>query len=88
MVGAVLVVDEQPDVRQIAVSLLERIGYRTMAAADGAQALAMVQSKASQILWILRDWTMPGLYGAELLSALRALRADIPIVVMSLVYRL
>jgi CheY-like chemotaxis protein len=79
----ILVIDDEPGVLQVATRLLERIGYAPLACADRQQALDLFRNANEQVRGILLDWTMPGLSGVEMIRALRAIRADVPIVVMS-----
>jgi PAS domain S-box-containing protein len=81
--GTILVIDDEPGVLQVATRLLERLGYTPLACADRQQALDLFRNANEQIRSILLDWTMPGLSGVEVIRGLRAIRADVPIVVMS-----
>lgn len=61
--GCVLVVDDQDSVRQAAQRLLEKLGYRTIAAADGQQAIDLYRQHAhteDPVSAVLLDMTLPG----------------------------
>jgi CheY-like chemotaxis protein len=67
----ILVVDDDPDVRDYATQVLEDCGYSVLTAPDGATALLMLRSRAS-IDVLFTDVVMPGLDGVEV--ARRALQ--------------
>lgn len=81
--GTVLVVDDEPNVRELASSLLEEVGYQVVAAADGFEGLAAVKANPGLFRLALIDMLMPGMTGEELLREMRKLRADLPVVVMT-----
>jgi CheY-like chemotaxis protein len=60
----VLVVDDDPDVRDYAISVLEDFGYRVLAAADGEAALSVLENDGAVDL-LFTDVVMPGLNGFE-----------------------
>jgi two-component system cell cycle sensor histidine kinase/response regulator CckA len=62
----VLVVEDNVQVRQIAVRALTRAGYAVMAAGGAADALALCDGHAGGIDLLLTDVVMPGLGGREL----------------------
>jgi CheY-like chemotaxis protein len=79
----VLVVDDEPLVRELAAEVLERAGHRTLVAADGDEGLALFEAHGDAIALVVLDRTMPGLDGLELLQRLRALRPDILVILSS-----
>jgi two-component system cell cycle sensor histidine kinase/response regulator CckA len=80
--ATVLVVDDEPAVRAIAARILERGGFRVLQAADGADALKLIDRHGPPQL-VLTDLMMPGMGGAELLRRLRELWPELPIMFMS-----
>jgi two-component system CheB/CheR fusion protein len=79
----VLVVEDDPDVRLVTVDRLQRLGYRVVVASDGASALALI-NETRDIDLALLDVVMPGgMDGHELAAALRALRPEIKLILMS-----
>jgi CheY-like chemotaxis protein len=79
----ILVVEDNADVRRTAVSQLRDLGYRTLEAANGKEALAQLDG-ASQIALVFTDIVMPGgMTGWELGTAIKALRPDLPILYTS-----
>jgi CheY-like chemotaxis protein len=81
---AVLVVDDDADIREVVGLVLESYGFFAKSAADGVEALARAKEAPHPAL-ILLDLMMPNLSGADVLVALRAdpETARIPVVVMS-----
>ncbi|MDF1659118.1 MAG: ATP-binding protein [Verrucomicrobiales bacterium] len=79
----VLVVDDEDLVRRVGVSLLKKQGFKTLTAADGHEALAMVEKHEKQIDLIILDLTMPGLSGTETFLELRSRFDYLPVVICS-----
>lgn len=65
----ILVVDDEPLVRDLLVQFLSLRGYRALGVKDGAEALSMVEQAPPDL--ILLDLIMPGMDGAEVLRQLR-----------------
>jgi DNA-binding response OmpR family regulator len=61
----ILLVDDEPMVRDLCRMLLERQGYEVLTAADGQQALDVFQEYWRQIGLVVLDWTLPRLSGDE-----------------------
>ena len=78
--AVVLLVDDDPAIRDSLSKELRAAGYTTVTATNGAEGLAAVQSNAPDV--ILTDIAMPRADGFELISAIRASSA-VPIVVLS-----
>jgi PAS domain S-box-containing protein len=79
----VLVVDDEPILRDTTRRTLERNGYGVLLASDGSEALAQFEAHPSDIRVVVTDCMMPHMDGVTLCQALRAIRPDIPIVVSS-----
>jgi DNA-binding response OmpR family regulator len=67
--SSVLVVDDEPTIREILARYLERAGYRTSLAADGPQAVAMSAEVAPDL--VVLDIMLPGFDGLEVLRRLQ-----------------
>ncbi len=81
--GIVLLVEDQDLVRNMARTILNRLGFEVISAADGAEAVAIFRERAEDIRLVLTDLTMPRLNGWETLKALRKIRPDIPAILAS-----
>ena len=80
----VLVVDDEPAIREIVAMLLEDEGYLVRHAKDGVEALAAVDDDSIDL--VVSDVVMPRLDGASLVRKLRRRGHLIPVVLMSAVY--
>jgi CheY-like chemotaxis protein len=81
--GTVLVVDDEETVRAVATATLERHGYRVMTATNGVEALEVFGRSPNEISVVVLDMTMPLMGGEETLGKLKAMRADIPVLLSS-----
>ncbi len=77
-VVTVLVVDDDPNVREVLVETLDALGYRVFEAADGPSGLAVLQESVPDLLML--DFAMPGMNGAEVAREALARRPNLPIV--------
>ena len=80
----VLVVDDEPAIREIVATLLEDEGYLVRHARDGMEALAAMDD--DRIDLVVSDVVMPRLDGAAMVRRLRHRGYLIPVVLMSAVY--
>jgi CheY-like chemotaxis protein len=69
-----LLVEDEPRLLDMAQSMLERLGYRVLAAASPDAALAAAAEHVGTIDLLVTDVIMPGMDGRELSDRLRALR--------------
>jgi CheY-like chemotaxis protein len=77
-VPVILVVDDEPDVRELAALALTDAGHAVLTAQDGAEALELVERKPD-IALIFTDLVMPRIDGIELAQRARASRPLIKI---------
>ncbi|TLY32506.1 MAG: response regulator [Nitrospirae bacterium] len=68
--GSILVVDDEPPIRELLRKYFSSRDYQVRVAPDGQQALALVDQKSPDI--IVLDVHMPGMNGIEVLKRLRA----------------
>ena len=78
--SCVLVVDDEPIVRQVVVKYLEREGFETLEAEDGLEARALLEREAPSA--VVLDVMMPRLDGLELCRWIRA-RSDVPVIMLT-----
>ncbi|MEN6525655.1 MAG: PAS domain S-box protein [Candidatus Polarisedimenticolia bacterium] len=67
----ILVVDDEPAIREVARRILERHGYATLSARDGVEAVALYGSHADRIALVLIDMMMPRLDGPAAIRAMQ-----------------
>lgn len=75
----ILVVDDEEAIRLLYKEELSEAGYDVDVAPDGAEALRKVQQTRPDLLTV--DLRMPGMDGIELLSRVRAIHRDLPIII-------
>ena len=80
--ATILVVDDDKDVRQLAISCLESLGYQVVAAAGGHAAVQIAASDA-RIDLVLIDVAMPEITGVEAMQAILKKRSGLPFVYMT-----
>jgi two-component system, cell cycle sensor histidine kinase and response regulator CckA len=78
----ILVVEDEPGVRGLVISALNKEGFRVLQADSGKSALA-VAAEAGRIDVLLTDFMMPGMTGLELVASLAATQENLGVVVMS-----
>ncbi|OXL21835.1 response regulator [Psychrobacter sp. DAB_AL32B] len=79
----ILVVEDSPTNQKIACKILAKLGYRSIVAEDGQQALNALQAQRQEIALILMDCRMPVMDGLQATHAIRAQGDDIPIVALT-----
>jgi DNA-binding response OmpR family regulator len=79
-VTTVLVVDDEPIVREVVVRYLEREGFRTLEADDGERARELVESGAPSL--VVLDVMLPGTDGLTLCRWIRS-RSDLPVIMLT-----
>ncbi len=78
--AVVLVVDDDPTVREVVVTYLTAAGHAVTEAADGHAALAAAAQAAPEL--VVLDLMLPGLDGLEVCTRLRA-ESEVPIVMLT-----
>jgi two-component system cell cycle sensor histidine kinase/response regulator CckA len=79
----ILVVEDDPLVRQLAERILHQAGYHTIAAKDGEDALCTFLEHADEIALVLTDIVMPKMGGIAFYHRLTELGANVPVVFSS-----
>ncbi len=78
-----LVIDSDPKVRDITVALADRLGRPTLAANDGAEAIALLREHRDTVFCVLLDVVTPGPAAVATAEALRAIQPDLRIILCS-----
>ncbi|MBM4163120.1 MAG: response regulator [Lentisphaerae bacterium] len=81
--GPVLVIEDVPAIRDVVAIMLQNLGLTVLLADNGAAAVELFQQHRSEIGCVLCDLTMPHMDGWATLTALRALRPDVPVILAS-----
>jgi len=79
--GRVLVVDDEPAVREAVRAILEFLGYEASTAASGEQAIADMAKVRPEL--VLLDLMMPGMSGLEALTHYRQHHRTVPVIVIT-----
>ncbi|MBM3889395.1 MAG: response regulator [Verrucomicrobia bacterium] len=70
----ILVAEDDPAVRELIRTFLQRDGYQVLAAPDGPQAIELLKAHGQQIALAVLDMHMPGMSGVECLLAMKKLQ--------------
>ena len=81
--GTILVIDDEKPILDIARRILQHSGLEVLVAADGQTGLKIFRESEKDINAVVLDMTMPQMSGLEVATALRLIRLDLPIVLMS-----
>ena len=81
MQASILIVDDEPLVRQTLSEWMRRKNFQVFEAEGGRQALEMIRTGDPDI--VISDVVMPGMDGIQLLKEARAVKADTPFLMIS-----
>ena len=76
-----LCIDDEPTVLTLRKMLLESVGHRVLLAESGPQGLKILQSESIQT--VIVDYKMPEMTGSEVAERIRAIRPELPIIMLS-----
>jgi two-component system cell cycle sensor histidine kinase/response regulator CckA len=79
----ILVVDDDDNVRDVTTAMLARHGYRTLAAANGTEAVALFAPRSLEIRVVVTDLSMPHLDGIALARVVRSLNPSTRLMAIS-----
>jgi two-component system cell cycle sensor histidine kinase/response regulator CckA len=82
-IGTVFVVEDEPGVRDMTTQMLTRSGYRVIAVADGAEAMARLAGLGEPIDVLVTDVIMPHMSGIELAGLVMDRYPDVGVVMLS-----
>lgn len=77
----ILIVDDEPTIREVGKMLLESRGYEVITAGDGFEGLLALKGSLPDI--IISDLSMPNMSGFEFLSVVRRRFPTVPVIVIS-----
>ncbi len=79
----ILLVEDEESVRIFAVRALVKLGYTLLEAANGEEALAVLEKHAGPLSMVVTDLVMPKMNGMELAGRLKEIRPEVRIIFMS-----
>lgn len=79
----VLVVDDEPTVKELAGDILRRYGYTVLAAGGGEEAVALYRDRHDEIAAVLLDMVMPRMDGREVFRRVREINPRVKVIVSS-----
>jgi CheY-like chemotaxis protein len=79
----ILIVDDEPEIRDMGTELLTALGYRTIVAEDGEVACRIFRERGKEIRLVLLDIIMPKMGGRETFRTLRKLAPGLPVLLSS-----
>ena len=79
----ILVVEDEKSVRDMAVKILERLGYSVLQAPDGGQAFMLAEGCQEPIHLLMTDVVMPGMNGRQLADRLVKLHSELKVLFTS-----
>ena len=77
----VLVIDDDEQIRTLVKHMLVEAGHQVEEAVDGAEGLRLFGKRPPDL--VLTDINMPGLDGHEVITAIRVLHPEVPIIAVS-----
>jgi len=80
-VAHILIVDDENNIRRVLAAMLKREGYEVTTAADGEQALAVMQKQPVSV--VVTDLVMPRVGGMDLLKRVVADWPDVPVILIT-----
>lgn len=81
--STVLLIDDEPAIREMGAKMLKRLGKTALEAGDGIEGVEVFQKHRQEICCVLCDLTMPRMDGWETLEALRRIEPAIPVILVS-----
>lgn len=79
----ILIAEDNADMRELLQDVLDEAGYEVIVAADGRQAQVQIEREREMLDLVITDVRMPGITGDELLTQIRARRAEVPVIVIT-----
>ncbi len=81
--GTILLVEDEPALRALAVTSLKKLGYAVLEASSGLQAFVIAKGHLNPIDVVVTDVVMPHMSGPELVEKLQETRQDFAVIFMS-----
>jgi CheY-like chemotaxis protein len=81
--GTILLVDDEDSVRSVAGRILAHLGYRTLLAANGFEALEIYRREGDRIDLVILDMIMPDMEGPEISRKLKEINPEVKVLLSS-----
>jgi CheY-like chemotaxis protein len=81
--GTILVVDDEKMVLEIGAEMIGKMGYQTLSARNGDEAVSLYRQRADEIDLVVLDLIMPGSSGSDTFDALRQINAGVKVLLAS-----
>ena len=79
--GVILLVEDEPLLRELGTSVLQTLGYEVIAAVDGVEAVDFYRKNDHRLRAVLLDLKMPNMGGREAFLEFRAINPGVPIII-------
>ncbi len=79
----ILVAEDEPDVRKLVRDALEKLGYTVLPAADGYEAIRILEQHSAPVHLLLTDVVMPLMSGRELAKRVQSVKPSVKVIYMS-----
>jgi two-component system cell cycle sensor histidine kinase/response regulator CckA len=83
LIASILIVDDEPAIRELCAAILTQFGFRCEMAGSGAEGLETFATARGEFDLILSDVVMPDFSGPEMVRRMEIIRPDIRSVYMS-----
>ena len=81
--GMVLVIDDEPDIRELCRDIMEPLGYKVLLAGSGIDGINLFRRMKDDIELVVLDMIMPKMGGQEVFQALRNIEPEVKILICS-----
>jgi len=81
--GTILVIDDEPDVRELCKDVLAPLGYTVLLAENAGAGINLYREKQNEICLVILDMIMPKMGGTEVFHALRTINRNVKILLYS-----
>jgi PAS domain S-box-containing protein len=79
----ILVIDDEPNIRELVRDMLEPLGYTVITAEDGNKGIQVFRESKDRISVVILDMIMPKTGGSEVFQALKTIKPDVKVILCS-----
>lgn len=81
--GTILIIEDEPDVRELTSDVLKRLGYSVVAARDGKEGIKFYREMKGEIALVVLDMIMPMMNGSEVFQVLKTIDPEVRVMLVS-----